>query len=57
LAPLFDALGNPRITPELKRPIAERALQEAESRSVKQLAKDENKALVGLLRLRAKAID
>jgi hypothetical protein len=39
--------------PELKRAIADGVLQEAGNRSVEQLAREENKLLVGLLRLRA----
>ena len=53
LAPVLNALGNPKITPELKRTIAEGVLQEAGSRSVERLAQEENQSLVGLLRLRA----
>lgn len=55
LAGMMKALGNPEITPELKRTITEGVLNEAGSRSVEQLAKEENEQLVGLLRLRAKA--
>ena len=49
----FKALGNPQVTPGLKQTIVEGVLQEAGSRSVEQLAKQENQLLVGLLRLRA----
>ena len=52
---MFNALGNPRITPELKRTIADGVLEEAGNRSVEQLAKEENELLIALLRLRAKA--
>jgi 3-hydroxyacyl-CoA dehydrogenase len=55
LLPVLHALGNPKITPELKRTLADGVLQEAGSRSVEQLAQQENELLVGLLRLRAKA--
>ncbi len=55
LLPVFNALGNPRITPELKRTIADGVLEEAGNRSVEQLAKEENELLIALLRLRAKA--
>jgi carnitine 3-dehydrogenase len=55
LLPVFNALGNPRITPELKRTIADGVLEEAGNRSVEQLAHDENELLIGLLRLRAKS--
>ena len=53
LAPVLNGLGNPKTTPELKQTIAEGVLQEAGSRSVQQLAQEENELLVGLLRLRA----
>ena len=51
---LFKVLGNPAVTPELKRTIAEGVLEEAGNRSVAQLAREENELLVGLLRLRAR---
>jgi hypothetical protein len=50
---MFKALGNPTITPELKAKVTEGVLQEAENRSLEQLAQDENEKLVALLRLRA----
>jgi 3-hydroxyacyl-CoA dehydrogenase len=50
---MFKVLGNPQITPNLKRTIVEGVMQEAANRSVEQLAKEENELLVGLLRLRA----
>jgi len=53
LAAMFKALGNPEMTPDLKRKITEGVLQEAANRSVEQLAKDEDEMLLGLLRLRA----
>ena len=56
LSPLFDTLGNPKITPELKRAIAEGVLAEAGNRSVEQLAQEENELLVALLRLRTHAL-
>jgi 3-hydroxyacyl-CoA dehydrogenase len=52
LAPVFKSLGDPKITPELKSKIAEGVLKEAGSRSVEQLAKEENELLMGLLGLR-----
>src|SRR5712672_482326 len=55
LAGMIKTLGNPDITPELKRTISEGVLNEAGSRSVEQIAMEENELLVGLLRLRAKA--
>jgi 3-hydroxyacyl-CoA dehydrogenase len=50
----FKSLGNPDITPDLKRTIAEGVMREAGDRSVEQLAEDENELLAGLLRLRAR---
>jgi carnitine 3-dehydrogenase len=49
----FKDLGNPDVTPELKKTITEGVLQEAGDRSVEQLAQKENELLVGLIRLRA----
>lgn len=53
LAANFKNLGNPNVTPELKRKITEGVLQEAKGRSVELLAEDENELLVALLKLRA----
>jgi 3-hydroxyacyl-CoA dehydrogenase len=55
LLPVFNTLGNPKITPQLKRTIADGVLQEAGDRSVEQLARAENQLLVQLLQLRANA--
>lgn len=55
MAHMWKVLGNPEVTPDLKRKISEGVLQEAANRSVDQLAQAENKLLVGLLALRAKA--
>ena len=55
LESMFKALGNPQVTPDLKRTIAEGVMREAGNRSVEQLAKEEDELLVGLLKLRAKA--
>jgi 3-hydroxyacyl-CoA dehydrogenase len=49
----FKDLGNPDVTPELKRTITEGVLQAAGGHSVEELAEEENKLLVGLIRLRA----
>jgi carnitine 3-dehydrogenase len=49
----FKDLGNPNVTPELKKAITEGVLQEAGDHSVQQLAEKENALLVGLIRLRA----
>jgi len=57
MAGMFKVLGNPQVTPELKRTIADGVVQEAGNRSVEQLGKEENELLVGLLRLRAKAAE
>src|SRR5579863_3023632 len=55
LSPVMDNLGNPRVTPELKKKVTEGVLKEAGNRSVDQLAKGENETLLGLLYLRAKS--
>jgi 3-hydroxyacyl-CoA dehydrogenase len=49
----FKNLGNPDVTPELKRTITEGVLQEAGDHSVEKLAQEENELLVGLIRLRS----
>src|SRR6266404_3119315 len=54
LGGMMKTLGNPEITPELKRTIADAVLQEAADRSVEQLAQQENETLLGLLQLRAR---
>src|SRR6267142_1878799 len=54
LQDMMKALGNPAITPELKRKITGGVLQEAANRSVEQLAREEDEMLLGLLRLRAR---
>jgi 3-hydroxyacyl-CoA dehydrogenase len=53
MAGMIKALGTPNITPDLKQTITEGVLKEAGNRSVDQLAQEENKLLVGLLRLRS----
>jgi carnitine 3-dehydrogenase len=53
LASMIKVLGTPDITPELKQTIVEGVVQEAGNSSVDQLAQEENKLLLGLLRLRA----
>jgi carnitine 3-dehydrogenase len=52
-AGLWPALGSPSITPELQKTLIEGVQQQAGSRSVQELADNENEVLVGLLRLRA----
>ena len=51
---MMKALGTPNITPELKQTIIDGVVREAAGRSVDQLAQEENKVLVGLLKLRTK---
>ena len=50
---VWPALGTPTVTSELKQTLTDGVLQEADKRSVDQLASEENELLVGLLRLRA----
>src|SRR5437867_11215970 len=54
LAGMMKVLGTPDITPDLKRTIVDGVMREASSRSVEQLAEEENELLVGLLSLRAR---
>jgi 3-hydroxyacyl-CoA dehydrogenase len=49
---MMKALGVPNITPELKQKIIDGVSRETAGRSVEQLAKDENRVIVGLLKLR-----
>ena len=51
----MKALGSPNITPELKQRIIDGVLREAAGRPVDQLAHEENRVLIGLLRLRAES--
>ena len=51
---VWPALGTPTVTSELKQTLTDGVLQEADKRSVEQLASEENDLLVGLLRLRAR---
>jgi 3-hydroxyacyl-CoA dehydrogenase len=53
MAATFKVLGNPDVTPELKKTIADGILQEAGKYSVEQLAQQEDKLLVALIRLRS----
>ena len=60
LAGMIKTLGDPDVTPELKKTITEGVLQEAGNHSVEQLAEKENELLVELIRLRgqqAKALE
>ena len=49
---MMKALGTPNITPELKQTVVDGALREAAGRSVDQLAQDENRVIIGALKLR-----
>jgi len=51
---MMKSLGNPQITPELKKTISAGVLEMAGKRSVDELAQAENAILVGLLKLRAR---
>jgi carnitine 3-dehydrogenase len=57
LGGMWKTLGNPEVTPELKRTITDGVLQEAGNRSVEQLAQEENELLVAMLRLRIQAVN
>jgi len=52
---LMKALGTPEVTPALKQKVADAVLEEANGRSVEQLARAENSVLGGLLALRSQA--
>ena len=52
LVGMMKSLGNPEVTAEVKQTIIEGVLREAGDRSVDQLAQEENKVLIGLLKLR-----
>ena len=56
LRPVLKTLGDPRITPDLKRKIEEGVLREAGSRSIEQLTNGENEHLVSILKLRAERV-
>jgi len=49
---MMKALGTPNITPELKQTVVDGVMRETGGRSVDQLAQDENRVLIGLLKLR-----
>jgi 3-hydroxyacyl-CoA dehydrogenase len=55
LTGMMKSLGNPQITSQLKQTIIDGVTREAERRSVDDLAREENKLIVGYLALRAKA--
>ena len=47
---LMKNLGNPEFTAELKQSIIDGVIQESGNRSVRQLAREENEMLLGILR-------
>ena len=49
LSPVMNALGNPKITPELKQKIIHGVLEEAGNRSVQQLARKRTKSCSNFL--------
>jgi carnitine 3-dehydrogenase len=49
---MMKTLGTPNITPELKQKVVNGVMREAARRSVDQLAQEENRVLIGLLKLR-----
>lgn len=49
---MMKALGTPNITPELKQKVINGVTREAAGRPVDQLAQEENRVLIGLLKLR-----
>ena len=50
---MMKSLGVPNITTELKQRVIDGVLRETSGRSVEELAKDENRVIVGLLKLRS----
>ena len=52
---MMKTLGTPNITPQLKKTVVDGVTQMAGTRSVEQLAEEENEVLTGLFDLRAKA--
>jgi 3-hydroxyacyl-CoA dehydrogenase len=51
----WKVLGNPQLTPELRKTVTEGVLKEAGSRSLDALASQRDELLLGLLKLRGKA--
>ena len=49
---MMKALGTPNITPELKQKVINGVMREAAGRPVDQLAQEENRVLIGLIKLR-----
>jgi carnitine 3-dehydrogenase len=50
---MMKTLGTPSITPELKEKVVNGVMRKAAGRPVDQLAQEENRVLIGLLKLRA----
>jgi carnitine 3-dehydrogenase len=50
---MMKMLGTPNVTSELKQKVIDGVMREAAGRSVDQLAQEENRVLIGLLKLRA----
>jgi carnitine 3-dehydrogenase len=53
LVGMMKSLGTPEVTPQLKQTVVDGVMREAQGRSVDQLAREENRVLVGLLALRS----
>jgi hypothetical protein len=51
----WKVLGNPQLTPELRKTVTEGVLKEAGGRSLDALALQRDEVLLGLLKLRGKA--
>jgi carnitine 3-dehydrogenase len=54
---MWPSLGNPQLTPELKQKLVDGVLEEADRRSVDELAAQRDAMLIGLERVRAKYDD
>jgi 3-hydroxyacyl-CoA dehydrogenase len=52
---MMKVLGSPNITPELKQKVINGVTREAAGRPIDQLAQEENRVLIGLLKLRAES--
>jgi 3-hydroxyacyl-CoA dehydrogenase len=50
---MMKVLGNPNVTSELKQKVIDGVMREASGRSVDHLAQEENRVLIGLLKLRS----
>jgi carnitine 3-dehydrogenase len=52
---MMKTLGTPDVTPELKQKVIDGVMREAAGRSVDRLGQEENRVLIGLLKLREEA--